>query len=72
MNRVCASARRFRSTLLNSNMATAAACECGAENQIAEHFTTDRPLYSPLFRTDGLVRLGEDTTSWLLETSPDV
>ena len=42
-------------------MAANAARERGAENQTPELITTDGPLYSLPYGTDGLIRLGDDT-----------
>ena len=53
-------------------MATTAANECGDENETADHITTDYPLYSSPHDTDGLIRIDDDTASWLQETYPDI
>ena len=69
LNRLRTGDGRFLSFLHNWGMATTAACKCGAENQTADHITADCLLYSPFHGTAArLIRLDEDTTSWLQET----
>ena len=63
---------RFRSSLLNWGMVPYAACDCGAENQTAEHILAHCPLFSPPHGITGLVRLGDDTITWLHESCPDI
>ena len=63
---------RFRSSLHNWGMVPSAACDCGAENQTAEHILAHCPLFSPLHGITGLVRLDDDTITWLHESYPDI
>ena len=72
LNRSHTGVGRFRSSLRNWGMAATAVCKYGAEKQTTDHVTTDCPFYSPPHVIDGLIRLDEDTTSWLQETCPDI
>ena len=63
---------RFRSSLLKWGMVPSAACDCGAENQTAEHILAHCPLFSPPHEITGLVRLDDDTITWLHESCLDI
>ena len=63
---------RFRSSLHNWGMVPCAACDCGAENQTAEHILAHCPLFSPPHGITGLDRLDDDTITWLREPCPDI
>ena len=63
---------RFRSSLHNWGMVPSAACNCGAENQTAEHILVHCPLFSLPHGITGLVRLDDDTITWLHESCPDI
>ena len=72
LNHLRAGVGRFRSSLYNWGMVPSAACDCGAENQTAEHILAHCPLFSPPHRITGLVRLDDDTITWLHESCPDI
>ena len=63
---------RFRSSLRNWGMVPSAACDCGAENQTAELILSHCPLFSPPHAINGLVRLDDDTITWLHKSCPDI
>ena len=63
---------RFRSSLHNRRMVPTAACDCGAENQTAEHILAYCPLFSPPHGITGLVQLDDDTITWLHKSCPDI
>ena len=63
---------RFRSSLHNWGMVPSAACDCATENGTAEHILAHCPLFSPPHGITGLVRLDDDTITWLHESCPDI
>ena len=72
LNHLCTGVGRFRSSLHYWRMVPSAACDCGAENQTAEHILAHCPLFSPPHEITGLVRLDDDTITWLHESCPDI
>ena len=63
---------RFSSSLFNLGKVPPAACDCGAEDQTAEHILAHRPMFSPPHGITGLVYLDDDTITWLHESCPDL
>ena len=63
---------RFRSFLHNWGVDPSAACDCGPENQTAEHILAHCTLFSPPHGITGLVLLDDDTITWLHESCPDI
>ena len=63
---------RFRSAMHKWGLAPSAACECGAEDQTADHIIMDCPLYSIQRGTCGLINVDEEAQQWLLNECPDV
>ena len=58
-NRLRTGVERFRSALHNRSIAKTVLCECGTENQTAEHIKADDTFYSQHHRRDRFVRLGD-------------
>ena len=56
----------------NGFMNSSAACDCGADNETAEHIIAHCPLFSPLHGTTGSVHLDDDTITWLRGSCPDI
>ena len=69
-NRLRTGAGRFRSCLYNWGMASSAACECGAEEQIVDHVVLQCVVYRTPHGLYGLKVLDNETIKWLLNTLP--
>ena len=52
---------RFRSCLCKWGMASAAACECGAEEQTVDHVVLQCPIHRPQHGLHGLMVLDDET-----------
>ena len=52
--------------------AVSAACECGAEEQTADHVILECPMYRAPNGSHGLLSVDDDTVTWLLEVCPDI
>ena len=65
---------RFRSNMHKWGLAQSMTCECGAEEQTADHIILDCPLppYHALSWLHGLAVLGDNTITWLLQSCPDI
>ena len=72
LNRLRTGIGRFRSTMHRWGLSHSAACECGAEEQTADHVITTCPKYHLANGTDGLLTMCKGLTSWLLDTCPDI
>ena len=72
LNRLRTGIGRFRSTMHRWGMSHSAACECGAEEQTADHIITTCPKYHLSSGTHGLLTMCKGLTSWLLDTCPDI
>jgi len=66
LNRLRTVVGRFRSCLYKWDMASSAACECGAEEQTDDHVFLQCPFYRPPHGLHGLTVLDDETTEWLL------
>ena len=66
LNRLHTGVGRFRSCLYKWGMASFAACECGAEEQIVNHVVLQCPVHQPPHEPHGLTVLDNETTEWLL------
>ena len=67
-NRLRTGDRLFHSTAHKWDIATSLTCECGAEEQTADHVINDCPIFSPPNGVHGLRVLDDETKKWLLET----
>jgi len=63
---------RFRSCLYKWDMASSAACECGAEEQTVDHVVLRCPIHRPPPELHGLTVLDDETIEWLLNTCPEI
>jgi len=64
--------RRFRSCLYKWDMASSAACECGAEEQTVNHVVFQLPIHRPLHGLNGLTVLDDETIEWLFNIYPEI
>ena len=72
LNRLRTGVGRFRSYLYKWRVASSAACECGAEEQIVDHVVLQCPIHRPPHGLYGLTVLDHETTEWLLNTCPEI
>ena len=72
LNRLRTGIGLFHSTMHRWRMSHTAACECGAEEQIADHILTSCPRYHLLNGIQGLLTMNDSLTSWLTEKFPDI
>ena len=72
LNRLRTGVGRFRSSMHKWGLAPSAACECGAEEQTADHVILECPLYRAPNGSHGLLSVDDDTVTWLLEVCPDI
>ena len=72
LNRLRTGVGRFRSNMHRWGVAPSAACECGVEEQTADHVILGCPIYRAPSGAHGLHVLDDDTTQWLLDTCPDI
>ena len=72
LNRLRTGVGRFRSSMHRWGLASCAACECGAEEQTADHVILDCPMYRAPNGMHGLSVLDDKTMAWLLEVCPEV
>jgi len=63
---------RFCSCLYKWDMASSAACECGAEEQTVNHVVLQCPIHRPPHGLHGLADLDDETIEWLLNTCPEI
>ena len=63
---------RFRSTMHRWGLAPTAACECGAEEQTADHVILSCPIYRAPNGVRGLACLDDSSVTWLLEVCPEI
>ena len=68
LNRLRTGVGRFRSSMHKWGLAPSAACECGAEEQTADHVILSCPRHRLPNGTHGLKVLDDDTTTWLTNT----
>jgi len=72
LNRLRTGVGRFRSCLYESDMASSAACECGAEEQTVDHVVLQCPIHRPPHGLHGLMVLDVATIEWLLSTCSEI
>jgi len=72
LNRLHTGVGRFRSCLYKWGMASSAACECGAEEQIVDHVVLQCAIHRPPHEPHGLTVLDDETIEWLLNTCPKI
>ena len=72
LNRLRTGVGLFRSTMHRWGMAPTAACECGAEEQTADHVITSCPIYSHPNGARGLAAVDESLLTWLSDTCPAI
>ena len=64
--------RHFRSCLHKWYVASSAACECGADEQTADHVVLQCPIHRPHHGLYGLTVLDDETIEWLFNTCPEI
>ena len=72
LNRLRTGVGLFRSTMHKWGMAPSAACECGAEEQTADHIITSCPLYLSPNGPRGISAVDDDTVAWLCNKCPNI
>ena len=72
LNRLRTGVGLFRSTMYKWGMAPTAACECGAEEQTADHIITTCPMYRYPNGAQGLAQTDDNLLKWLSETCPTI
>ena len=72
LNRLRTGVGLFRSTMHKWGMAPTAACECGAEEQTADHVIATCPTYSYPDGVQNLARVDENLLAWLSEICPAI
>ena len=72
LNRLRTVVGRFRSCLYKWGMASSAACECGAEEQTADHVVLQCPIHRPPHGLLSLTVLYDETMEWLLNICPEI
>ena len=72
LNRLRTGVGLFRSTMHKWGMASTAACECGAEEQTAEHIMTSCPLYCHPNGASALSTVDEGLVAWLTDVCPAI
>jgi len=53
-------------------VASAAVCECGAEEQSVDHVVRQCPIHRPPFELHGLTFLDDETIEFLLNVGPEI
>ena len=72
LNRLRTGVGLFRSTVHRWGMASTAACECGAEEQTADHIIISCPIFYHPIRRIGLETVDEETLAWLINICPKI
>ena len=72
LNRLRTGVGRYRSNMHKWGLADSAACDCGADEQTADHIILDCPIYRAPSGIQGLKNLDEETITWLLKSCPDI
>ena len=72
LNRLRTGVGLFRSTMHKWGMAAKATCECGAEEQTADHIISSCPIYHHPNGARGLVSIDESTEAWLADGCPSI
>jgi len=72
LNRLRTGVGRFFCCLYKWGMASSAACECGAEEQTADHVVLQCPIHRSPHEAHGLTVLDDETIDWLLNTYPKI
>jgi len=72
LNFLRAGVGRLRSCLCKWCMASSAACECGAEEQIVDHVVLKCPISRPPHGLHDLTILEDETIEWLLNICPEI
>ena len=66
LNRLRSGVGRFNANLFRWGLVQSPACECGSEEQTADHVITDCTLHGPPNGISGLMEMDAATTEWLL------
>ena len=72
LNRLRTGVGLFRASMHKWGMASTASCECGAEEQTADHIITLCPIYRHPNGTRGLLTVNESLARWLSDTCPAI
>ena len=72
LNRLRTGVGRFRSCLHKCDMASSAACECGAEEQNADHVVFQCPIHRPLRGLHGLTVLDDVSINCLINSCSEI
>ena len=70
LNRLRTGVGFFRSSMHKRGMASTASCECGAEEQTADHIITSYPIYRHPNGIQGLLTVNKSLARWLSDTWP--
>ena len=72
LNRLRTGVGRFRSNMFQWGLAPNATCECGAEEQTADHVILRCPIYRAPNGLRGLADLDDCSVTWLTSVCPDI
>ena len=72
LNRLQTGAVRFWSIMHKWSFAPSATCECGADDQTANYIYLHCVIHCAPAGIRGVISLDQDTTSWLLNSCPDI
>ena len=72
LNRLRTGIGLFHSTMHRWGLASTAACECGAEEQTADHVITSCPIYQHPNGARGLALIDESMKVWLMKKCPSI
>ena len=74
LNRLCTGVGRFNAGMWRWGLSKPPACDCGADQQTANHIITECPLYRPPNGLHGLIDVDADaaTCEWLLSKLPEI
>ena len=70
LNRLRTGVGLFRSSMHKWGMASTTSCECGAEEQTADHIVTSCPIYHHPNGIRGLLTVNESLARWLSDMCP--
>ena len=72
LNRFRTGVGLFRSSMYKWGRDSTASCECGAEEQTADHILTSCPIYRHTNGIRGLLTVNESLARWLFDTCPAI
>ena len=74
LNRLCTGLGHFNAGMWRWGLSKSPTCDCGADQQTANHIITECPLYCPPDGLHGLIDVDADaaTCEWLLSKFPEI